>query len=136
MARWEAILEIIKRSPLIGFGQGSEIQLLKEKYFQKKLYISYLNEFNTHNEYLSILMKTGILGLVLFLFVLYFGFASAWNKRDPLFLSFILLIVIVCISENLLDLNKGIFFYSFFFSLFLSGNKTDLLPEEEKFRTG
>ena len=135
LVRWEAILEIIERSPVIGFGLGSEKKLLKEKYFEKKLYISYLNEYNTHNEYLSFLLKTGILGLALFLYVLYVGFAMAWHKKDPLFLSFILLIGMVCISENLLDLNKGIFFYSFFFSLFLTRNKISFLPEQGNLMT-
>lgn len=119
LARWGAIGELIKKSPLIGYGTGAEKELLKEKYFEKGLYISYLNEFNTHSEYLGILLRTGVVGLLLFIYVLYFGFADAIRKRDVLFLSFMLIIIIVSVSENILDLNKGIFFYSFFFSLFL-----------------
>ena len=129
MARWKVTLELIKRSPIIGYGLGSEKKMLKEKYFEEKLYSSYLNEFNTHNEYLSFLLKTGIAGLALFLYVLYVGFAAAWHKRDALFMSFMILISIVCISENLLDLNKGIFFYSFFFSLFLIKKKPEMAAE-------
>ncbi len=119
LARWNVIGELIKRSPLIGYGTGSEKQLLKEKYFEKGLYISYLNEFNTHSEYLGVLLKTGLVGLALFLYVLYFGFASAIKKRDLPFLGFMIIIAVVSVSENILELNKGIFFYSFFFSLFL-----------------
>ena len=124
MARWNAIFALIRRSPVIGYGMGGEKKLLKEKYFQEKLYTAYLNEFNTHNEYLSFLLKNGIFGLAIFIFVLYQGFAASWRRRDPLFISFMILISIICISENLLDLNKGIFFYSFFFSLFLIGDST------------
>lgn len=119
IARWNATLELVKRSPVIGYGTGAEKELLKEKYFEKGLYISFLNEFNAHNEYLSIAIKTGLLGLALFVYVLYFGFAAALKKRDILFLGFMVLIAVVSVSENLLSLNKGIFFYSFFFSLFL-----------------
>jgi O-antigen ligase len=119
LARWNAIAELVKRSPVIGHGTGSEKKLLKEKYFEKGLYISYLNEFNAHSEYLSILIKTGIIGLALFMYVLYFGFASAIRGKDILFLSFMLIIAVVSVSENILDLNKGIFFYSFFFPFFL-----------------
>jgi O-antigen ligase len=129
ITRWKATLEIIKGSPIIGYGLGSEKKLLKEKYFQEKLFNSYLNEFNTHDEYLSFLLKNGILGLALFLYVLYFGFADAWHKKDPMFLSFMILVSIVCISENLLDLNKGIFFYTFFFSVFLAKKKVGIMPE-------
>lgn len=123
VARWKVTLELIKKAPLIGYGLGSEKRLLKEKYFEEKLYSSYINEFNTHNEYLSFLLKNGLPGLLLFLYVLYVGFAAAWQQRNLLFLSFMLLVSIVCISENVLDLNKGIFFYSFLFSLFLIKNK-------------
>jgi O-antigen ligase len=119
VARWDVMFELIKRSPVIGYGSGSETRLLKEKYFEKGLYNSYLNEFNAHNEYLSILIKTGIIGLLLFLYILYFGFASAIRRRDVLFLSFMVIIAVVSLSENILELNKGIFFYAFFFSLFL-----------------
>ncbi len=124
LARWNAIMELIKKSPVIGYGTGSEQKLLKEKYFEKGLYISYLNEFNTHSEYLNILLKMGLVGLFLFLYILYFGFVWALGQRDVLFLSFVIIIAIVSISENILDLNKGIFFYSFFFPVFLWKKKT------------
>ncbi|MBL0183801.1 MAG: O-antigen ligase family protein [Chitinophagaceae bacterium] len=129
LARWNAITELVNASPVIGYGTGAEKKLLKEKYFEKGLYISYLNEFNTHSEYLGVLLKTGMVGLLLFLYILYFGFATAIQNRDLLFLSFMMIIAIVSVSENILDLNKGIFFYSFFFSFFLCKTKYALLKE-------
>lgn len=126
VARWEAILELVKQSPFIGYGSGSETRLLKEKYFNKGLYISYINEFNTHNQYLAVLLKTGIIGLLLFLFILCFGYANALQGKDLLFLGFMILITVVSFSENVLDLNKGIFFYGFFFSFLLIQHKTTI----------
>lgn len=123
MARWKVIIEMAKHSPVVGYGTGSEKNMLQQKYFEKKLYTSYIHQFNTHSEYLSFLLKTGIIGLALFIYVLYFGFARAWRMRDVYFLGFMVLISIVCVSENVLDLNKGIFFYGFFFSLFLLKDK-------------
>lgn len=119
VARWNAILELIKKSPVIGYGTGAEKSLLKEKYFEKGLFFSYLNEFNAHNEYLSFLLKTGIIGLAVFVYVLFYGFSAAVRNGDLLFLSFMMLVAITCISENFLELNKGIFFYGFFFSFFI-----------------
>ncbi len=125
LARWNSITELIKKSPVIGYGTGSEKNLMKEKYFEKGLYISYLNEFNTHSEYLNILIKTGVVGLTLFIHILYFGFASAIRKKDILFFSFMVIVTIVSVSENILDLNKGIFFYGFFFPFFLWSNSEE-----------
>ena len=119
-SRWECAFELFKQSPVIGYGTGSEVKLLKEKYYQKQMYVSYINEFNAHNEYLSFMLKSGILGLFIYLYVLATGFINAWQKKDFFFFSFLIIISIVSISENILDTNKGIFFFSFFLSLFAS----------------
>lgn len=124
--RWKSAVTLIKKAPLIGYGSGSEISVLKDQYFKDKLYNSYLNELNTHNQYLSFLINTGIIGLFFFLITLFIGFMIAYQKRDIIFLGFMIIISVVAFSENILSLNKGIFFYAFFFSLFLKTNKLSL----------
>lgn len=120
--RWKLAMDIIKTAPLFGHGNGAEKQLLKEKYFANKLYISFLRGFNAHSQYLSFLLRCGLLGLLVFLLVLAFAFRRALVRKDFLFFSFLLLISTVAVSENILDVNKGIFFYSFFLSFFLAGS--------------
>jgi O-antigen ligase len=119
MLRWGLESRLIQQSPLIGYGSGAEINILKDKYFENKFYKSYLVELNAHSQYLSSLIKAGIPGLLLFIYVLYYGFASAIIRKDFIFLSFMIILSIVSVSENILDLNKGVFFYAFFYSLFL-----------------
>lgn len=121
--RWKAILPLVWQSPVIGHGTGSEKKLLQETYFTNKLYNSYLNELNTHNQYLKLWLETGIIGLLVFLFTLAWGIVTALRNRDIILLSFMIIITIVCFSENMLDVNKGIFFYAFFFSFFVKGSK-------------
>jgi O-antigen ligase len=58
LARWTVVIELIGKSPVIGYGAGSEIGLLQENFFNKKLYNSYLNRLNSHSQYLSILLKS------------------------------------------------------------------------------
>ncbi len=123
VARWELAFDLIKKAPVIGYGKGADKALLQQKYFQHKLYISYLSAFNVHSQYLSFLLMAGAVGLLLYLFVLYYGCFVAVAKNDFLFFSFLALIAIVSISENVLDVNKGIFFYSFFLSFFLTANR-------------
>jgi O-antigen ligase len=119
MKRWVLELDLIRQSPWIGYGSGSEKQVLKNKYFEEKFYRSYLVELNAHNQYFSFLINSGMIGLLLYLYILFFGFSKAIKRRDFLLLSFLILIAVVSVSENILDVNKGIFFYSFFSSLFL-----------------
>ncbi|HEY4874171.1 MAG TPA: O-antigen ligase family protein [Puia sp.] len=129
--RWEAIGEVILKKPFIGYGTGSEKHVLKEEYLDKKLYTSYSLEMNTHNQYLGYLLRAGIFGLMIYLLTLGFGFYTAIKYRDILFLGFMIIIGITSVSENILEINKGIFFYSFFFSFFVLSN--DKLLLEEKF---
>lgn len=126
IVRWKLAMQLVKQSPIIGHGNGSEKAMLKQLYFENKLYISYLNEFNAHNQYLSFLLKTGIIGLLIYLYALFFGFSLAVKKRDFLFLSFMIIVAVVSVSENILDVNKGIFFYSFFMSLFTLASLSEM----------
>ncbi len=123
LARWNVAAGLIAKSPVIGYGAGSEIGLLQESFFNKKLYNSYLNRLNAHSEYLSFLIKSGIIGLAIYLAALAFGFNVSVKKKDLLFFTFMLLIAVVSLSENLLDVDKGIFFYAFFFTFFIFLNE-------------
>jgi len=116
--RWEGAMTLIKRSPLIGYGTGDEIAMLKTEYIKKGLYISYLEDFNAHNQYLSFLLKNGIFGLALFLFAFIYYTRLAVLNKDFMYISFLILLCIGFYTENILDANKGILFFAFFNTLF------------------
>lgn len=120
VVRWKCALELIRTSPWIGYGTGTEVGLLKESYYDHRLYSSYVHELNAHNEYLSFWLKTGLGGLLVFLILLGAGFRLAVQTRDAFFCGFLGIVFCVCFSENILDTNKGIFFFAFFFSLFFA----------------
>ena len=128
IVRWGCAWELIKESPIIGHGSGSEIPLLKEKYFERRYFNSYVNELNAHNQFLSCWIKTGVPGLLVFLLVLIVGFADAFRYRDIVYASFMVIITVVCFSENLLDGNKGIFFFAFGYAMFYLMRRKINLP--------
>ena len=117
--RWKVAIGLIRKSPIVGYGAGSEIQLLQKQYFDKKYYSSYIHRLNAHNEYMSFMIKSGIWGLAIYLATLVYGFKKAIRKRDIVFFCFMILIAFVSMSENLLDADKGAIFYAFFFSFFV-----------------
>ena len=119
LARWEVALQLAAQAPVIGHGSGAEIQLLKERFFQHKFYRSYLHGLNAHNQFISFFIKTGIGGVLVYLAILFFGFRMAISKNDLLLFSFMVIITAVSFSENYLDVDKGVFFYALFFSLFI-----------------
>lgn len=116
--RWKAAIGVIESAPFFGHGSGSELLYMKEAYYQHKYYSAYVNELNIHNQYLSILIKTGFAGLFVYLLILCKGFFLSLKQRNAYFLSFMILVTVVGFGENILDVNKGIFFFSFFYSLF------------------
>jgi O-antigen ligase len=119
LIRWRSITELIAQRPIAGYGTGSETGVLKTKYLENKLFNAYHLGLNTHNQYLGYLLRAGLIGLFLYLFVIVFGFYTAWHYRDICFAAFMVIISTVSFSENILDVNKGIFFFSFFFSFFV-----------------
>ncbi|WP_428330849.1 O-antigen ligase family protein [Mucilaginibacter sp.] len=122
LERWGIAVELIRKSPVIGYGAGSEVGLLQDSFFNKKLYSSYLHKLNSHNQYLSFLIKSGAIGLLIYITTLVFGFKISIQQRDLLFFTFMSIITLVSLSENILDVDKGVFFYAFFFSFFVFSN--------------
>lgn len=116
--RWKGAIALIKRSPLIGYGTGDEIKMLKIMYAQRLLVISLYSDFNAHNQYLSYALKNGLIGLAFFLatfgYFLYLGI----RHKDVMYVAFTSLLLIGFVTENILDSNKGIFFFALFNTLF------------------
>jgi O-antigen ligase len=123
--RWQVAARRIKDKPLAGYGSGSEIELLKDDFYDAKLYSSYLHGLNSHNEYISFLLKSGVWGLLIYLSTIIYGIKVSLKKRDVLFISFMLIVTIVSFTENILDVDKGVMFYSLFFSFFIFSNHED-----------
>jgi O-antigen ligase len=121
--RWTTAGILIKKSPFIGTGAGSEVPLLRDLYFERKMYLSYLDSLNAHNQYLSFIINSGLVGLAVYLASLAWGFWLSVKKRDLMLLTFIIVVSIVSISEDLLMVNKGIYFYAFFFAFLVRSER-------------
>jgi O-antigen ligase len=130
--RWHSAMKLVGKAPLTGYGNGAERFVLKEQYFKDRLFDSYLNELNAHNQYISFLVQEGIWGLLIYLVVLYTGFAKSVRQKDFNFMCFLVIITVVSFSENILDTNKGIFFFSLFFTFFLLANGPNVVEKSDK----
>lgn len=116
--RWKLGVELALKSPFVGHGTGDEVMLLKEKYKEKKYIYSYVNGFNVHNQYLSIFIKHGIIGLCIFLGMLFYFYTLVIRAKEFMYLAFLFGITFFFLTENVLDANKGIFYFSFFNAIF------------------
>lgn len=116
--RWFCAVELIREKPLLGYGTGSEKDVLMQKYVKYNLQNAQVNHYDAHNQYLAYAIKGGIPALVLFLLTIVYGISVGIKSRNFVYLAFLILFVITCITENVLESNKGIFFYAFFNSVF------------------
>jgi O-antigen ligase len=128
ITRWGVATQLILKSPVIGYGSGSEVILLKDAFFKNKLYDSYLNGLNSHNQYLSFWLKCGIGGLLIYLLTLAYGFNIAFKTGDVVFVTFMLLIAIVSLSENIFDVDKGTMFYGLLYPFFIFSKQKIAAP--------
>lgn len=112
--RWKCGLALAKKSLWYGYGTGDEVEMLKTQYSKRGLFISYLEEFNAHNQYLSYLIKNGLPGLIFFIGILAYYIRLALKQRHFIYISYLLLLIIGFYTENILDSNKGILFFAIF----------------------
>lgn len=115
---WKNSIEVIgDNNLLIGIGTGGVQQNLVANYEKNKesWHIRYLN---SHNQYLDFMLAYGFLGLILFIYLLYFSFKTALNRKDYYYFIFLFLFAFGCLTENLFARQWGVVFYSFFNALF------------------
>ncbi|TDW96616.1 O-antigen ligase family protein [Dinghuibacter silviterrae] len=124
MVRWGAAWSLIRSAPVAGYGWGTERPLLQDAYFRQGLYEPYLLGLNAHNQFLHWWITTGLLGLLVYTGLLGAALYTAFRARDLLWTGFLLLVIVVSLVENILDVQQGLFFVSFFFPFFFFSKRT------------
>jgi O-antigen ligase len=109
----------LNTNSLIGTGVG-DVEASVAAAASKQKITNSLHTNDPHNQYLFIIISTGIVGLTSFLAFLLFAIFKAWQNRDLLFLSFIFLVSIVAMTESVLEMQKGTIFFTIFFSIMMS----------------
>lgn len=122
---WSCSLQVIKENVFFGVGPGDTQDALQQCYKldeNKNWALLYRPDFqyNAHSQYLQTFIDLGILGVFMFLATLVIPAIIAIKYNDYLLMSFVALFLLACITESMLELNKGIVFFAFFISIFLN----------------
>jgi O-antigen ligase len=116
----EASANIIKKNSLFGTGTGDLTDELVLEYKRMNFTMGYKYKYNPHNQILSNLARNGFLGGGLCLISIFIWPAYISTiKKNVLLLAFIGVIFGVGLTESILDVHKGITFYTFFNSLLI-----------------
>lgn len=103
---WKVALHTIQRSMLFGFGTGDVRDAMEVSYSETKSALTANHHLNPHQQYFTIAISTGIIGLTLFIMIFIFPLIK-FNKLHILFLIFISIAAIGMLDEDTLETQAG-----------------------------
>ncbi len=120
---WNQSLKSVKENLFFGDLKMQEKDILNEKHYLNGRYDLMTSDLNSHNQYLSILIKYGIIGLLLVLLYT-FNLINVLNRSTTKetfksVLGFSVIILTVFYIENVLDRHHGIVFVFVFYNYYL-----------------
>ena len=109
---FKASIQLIKESPVFGYGIGDVQDELDAKYSAMGLNLP-KSKFNSHNQFLFICLNSGLMGLLIFLFSIAYVFKTALLKRDYFLLGILVFFLVAFLFENVLSRQSGVILFSF-----------------------
>ncbi len=115
---WHCANNLISNHFVLGVG-ADKVQEKLNNCYNKFTYKSYEDfskvTYNSHNQYLDQILKFGIFGLILFVMALFYYYPSS----SVLYQTFIIVVSISFLTENILDRQIGVVFVSLFNAIFV-----------------
>jgi len=118
---WKIGWQIIKRKPLYGVGTGDVQRAYNNQYQMSRTKLSKEWWKRSHNQFMAITIGLGIIGLIVFLFYLFYPAITIKNNHY-LFSSFLIISLLSMLNEDTLETQVGVAFFGFFYSLLLFSN--------------
>jgi len=115
---WEAAIDAIKQSPIFGVGTGDIKVALIESYQRLDSPLDEKSRKLVHNQFLTVMLQYGALGLLWFLFVLFYPIIGG-HTTPYLGIIFLFVFLISCISEDTLNTQAGMSFFTVFYCFFI-----------------
>lgn len=129
LARWYAIIDLVKEKPLLGYGVSNESQVLKKQFLKRGMLAAMNRGYNSHNQFLGFAIEGGLIALFLMCFYLGSNLIGSLKKNDLIGTFFFISIISICVVENYMVRNAGITYLSFFGSLIFFSNHLSGTPK-------
>jgi hypothetical protein len=120
---WKTSILIIKDNLLHGVGTGDMNIAFQNQYEAMDSPLKPEFRWRSHNQFLSITVGFGMIGLIWFLFSLLYPPIKMRRMSDFYYLTFFVILIVSMISEDTIETQAGVTFFAFFTSLFLFGKK-------------
>lgn len=118
VAVYDCSLDLIKKAPILGYGVGDVNDVLSVCYKEKNYLIAYDNNLNSHNYFFHIWLSGGIFTITSLLFFLINCLYRSIKRKQFLFFSLIVILILNFLIENVLFRSYGTIFFSLFITFF------------------
>lgn len=130
LAAWETAFSIIKRNWLVGVGPADIKLEMQRQYDIKDFGLKEENQVMIHNQYLHILVGSGIMGLLVFLYPLVYSFWRLARQKDFCATSFLLIMCSAMLVDSFFELQRGLNLFVFFYMLLIIRQEQRILVNE------
>ncbi len=120
---WKESMEILQDNWLIGTGTGDVKDELIKTYEKHQFTYALDKKLNAHNQFLQVWLTLGIVGLLLLIWSLVLPIYRLKSQGQPLFALFAMVIILNSMTESILEVQKGVLFFVFFYSLLVVGKE-------------
>jgi O-antigen ligase len=112
-------LQEIAKSPICGYGWGDVKTALSNCYARGTSEELLKNNYNSHNQYLSILLSIGVLGFLAFVYYLFYIFKISRQSNSQALFFLTLYFCLNMLTENILEREDGVIVIAFFLNFFI-----------------
>lgn len=127
----KASLYLIKKHPVFGVGTGDIPSAYQQAYEELDSPLEPQFRHKAHNQYLSITVGFGVVGLLVFLTVLLYPYLASKKNHTYLYTVFLVILLISMFPEDTIESQAGVSFYAFFNSLLIFANEKGNNPPEK-----
>lgn len=115
---WKESMDLLRENWILGTGTGDVKDELMKTYQQHNFHYALDKKLNSHNQFLQTLLALGAPGLLLLLMLVLHPFLNIKGNEWPVFAFFSLVIILNAMTEAILEVQRGAFFFAYMYSLF------------------
>ncbi len=114
-----ASFHLIRKHPVFGVGTGDIPNAYRQAYEELNSPLEEQYRHRAHNQYLSITVGFGIVGLIIFLITLLYPYCAEKRNRTYLYTLFLVIAILSMLPEDTLDTQAGATWFALFNSLLI-----------------
>ncbi len=118
---YKCVTQKVPQAGIMGFGIGDGTNELIDCYtVDSEFLVS--SRYNSHNQYLGIILYVGYVGFFMFSLFLFYHFIIGLRKKNYYLVTILIFYCIMMLSENILERENGVVFFALFVSFFCTYN--------------